>query len=137
MIAMVISTPLLSHMRNAAHVPLLRSIPRTLIQTVKFLAFTHLFAEYFFTVKATCGPSMLPTINVRDDWVLISKLSRRGKDVEVGDVVSLIHPMVPDMGIIKRILGMPGDFVLRDTPGILGDSKMIQVCSNGVRASFM
>ena len=118
---------ILSQIRNAPHDSPVRAIPRTLIQTVKVFAFCHLFAEYLLTVKATYGPSMLPTINVRDDWVFISKLNRRGRGIEVGDVVSLTHPMVPDMGVVKRVLGMPGDFVLRDTPGIAGEGRMIQV----------
>ena len=34
----------------------------------------------------------------------------------VGDVVSIKHPMFPGVGASKRVLGMPGDFVGRDTP---------------------
>ncbi|KAI9827799.1 MAG: hypothetical protein M1832_004288 [Thelocarpon impressellum] len=101
-------------------------MPRNLIQTVKIFAACHLFAEYLLSVKGTYGPSMLPTIEVRDDWVFISKLHRRGRGIEVGDVVSIMHPMIPEVGAIKRVLGMPGDFVLRDTPG-QGKGMMIQV----------
>ena len=75
------------------------------------------------------GPSMLPTLNVRYDWVYVSKLYRRGKGVKVGDVVTFKHPMFPGTGAAKRVLGMPGDFVLRDTPGS-GSDMMIQVSSD-------
>ena len=69
---------------------------------------------------------MLPTFNVRNDVVYVSKFYRRGKGVKVGDVVTLKHPMFPSVSAAKRVLGMPGDFVLRDTPGS-GSDMMIQV----------
>ncbi|KAI9803186.1 MAG: hypothetical protein M1825_001977 [Sarcosagium campestre] len=99
---------------------------RLLLNTVKVAAFYHLFTDYFFVIKPTFGPSMLPTINVRDDWVLLSKLYARGRGIQVGDIVSFYHPMFPGVGAVKRVVGMPGDFVLRDTPGSASD-LMIQV----------
>ncbi|KAI9841840.1 MAG: hypothetical protein M1838_003399 [Thelocarpon superellum] len=91
------------------------------ILAAKIFATWHLVTEYVVTVKGTYGPSMLPTIELRDDWVLISKLHRKGRGVEVGDVVSLMHPFLTGEGTIKRVLGMPGDFVMRDTPGREGE----------------
>lgn len=71
---------------------------------------------------------MLPTIAVRGDWVWIDKAYRRGRGITVGDVVSMKHPLMPEEGAIKRVLGMPGDLVLRDTPGVEGGrGMMIQV----------
>ena len=67
---------------------------------------------------------MLPTLEV-SEWLLTSKLHRRGKDVNIGDVVSFWHP-VEGHGVVKRIIGMPGDFVLRDTPGA-GEGVLLQV----------
>ena len=60
---------------------------------------------------------MLPTLEVTDDWVYVSCFYRRGRGIRVGDVVTIKHPMFPGTGASKRVLGMPGDFVLRDTPG--------------------
>ena len=54
---------------------------------------------------------MLPTISARGDGVLISKSHRRGRGVKVGDLVDFEHPLVPGVRAIKRVLGMPGDFV--------------------------
>lgn len=70
---------------------------------------------------------MMPTINSYGDGVLISKLYRRGKGVEVGDVVSFGSPVEPGTQAIKRVIGMEGDWVCRDTPGV-GKGTMIQVC---------
>jgi inner membrane protease subunit 1 len=67
---------------------------------------------------------MLPTLSVTDDVVIISRLYRRGKDIKVGDVVSFDGVVEPGR-VIKRVLGMPGDYVLRDTPG--QSDAMIQV----------
>lgn len=80
-----------------------------------FLA-AHLIFEYVFTFRPTTGPSMLPTINVDGDWVFIAKYYRRGRGVQIGDVVSYEHPMRRGYRAMKRVVAMPGDFVLRDTP---------------------
>jgi inner membrane protease subunit 1 len=85
----------------------------------------HIWSEYFFSFNEAEGISMAPTIYSSGDWLLLSKKYRRGRGVEVGDIVSYKHPI--DVGTfgVKRIVGMPGDFVLRDTPETSG--LMIQV----------
>jgi hypothetical protein len=80
---------------------------------------------------------MLPTFNSFGDNVLISRYYRRGRGIKVGDVVSYAHPIHPDVTGLKRVLGLEGDFVLRETPhndleGVAlgkgnGPEKMIQV----------
>lgn len=54
---------------------------------------------------------MLPTISVSGDRVLLSKYNRRGRGVQVGDLVAFKHPLVPEAEALKRVAGMPGDFV--------------------------
>lgn len=54
---------------------------------------------------------MLPTLSVNGDAVLLSKYYRRGRGVRVGDLVTFSHPREPDAGALKRVVGMPGDFV--------------------------
>ncbi|KAK5119035.1 hypothetical protein LTR62_000246 [Meristemomyces frigidus] len=76
----------------------------------------HIFSEYGFVLEGAYGISMLPTIASDGDWLWISKYYRRGRDLKVGDVVSFRHPIRPGEYAVKRIIGMPGDFVLRDTP---------------------
>ncbi|KZF26654.1 LexA/Signal peptidase [Xylona heveae TC161] len=87
------------------------------LQTAKVLCFGHIINEHVITLAPTIGPSMLPTIEAKGDWVLISRLNRRGRGISVGDVVSADHPAVPGRGAIKRVIGLPGDFVERKTPG--------------------
>lgn len=68
---------------------------------------------------------MSPTVNATGDWLLLSKRYRRGRDIVVGDMVSYKHPVDENTYSVKRVVGMPGDFVLRDSPDTSG--AMIQV----------
>lgn len=87
----------------------------------------HVFVDYFYALHGTWGISMAPTLAPSGDSVLISKYYRHGRGLKVGDVVSFKHPLREDMRASKRVIGMPGDFVLRDTPD-KGMGMMIQVC---------
>lgn len=103
---------------------------RVILTTLKFVAFTHLIWEYVISMAPASGPSMLPTFEVLGEWLLVSKLHRFGRGVTVGDVVAYNIPINDEVGV-KRVLGMPGDYVLMDTPGDgvgLGEGNMIQVC---------
>ncbi|KAK8189376.1 peptidase S24/S26A/S26B/S26C [Phyllosticta capitalensis] len=86
----------------------------------------HAFWTYGFTIRPTAGASMVPNLPTFGTAVLISKQHRRGRNIEVGDLVSFDHPMKLGESAIKRVIGMPGDFVLRDTPE-KGDGIMLQV----------
>jgi inner membrane protease subunit 1 len=69
---------------------------------------------------------MLATLSVRGDWLLVLRSYRRGRGIQVGDVVTYHHPLFPGMGAIKRVGGMPGDLVCRDDK--MGEGgRMIQV----------
>lgn len=76
---------------------------------------------------------MLPTFEVAGDWVLESKYHRRGRDIAVGDIVSFNSVVEPGERVIKRVIGLQGDYVLRDTPGARlpgsrpGEESMLQV----------
>lgn len=73
---------------------------------------------------------MLPTINIEGDFIVISKLYSRGRGVGVGDLVSYVHPVDgPGVHVCKRVIGMPGDFVVVDPMGAIGTpGDMVQVC---------
>lgn len=101
---------------------------RVLSACVKIGLFCHVFAEYGFALTQTYGASMLPTFEVIGDWVIISKSYRRGRGVVVGDVVSFDSVVEPGEAVIKRVVGLEGDYVLRDTPGS-GNDAMLQVSS--------
>lgn len=96
----------------------------TLAATLLF----HIEVTYFFTWSATYGISMLPTMSATGNSIIISKFYRRGKGVGIGDVVSFDHPVDQGVQSVKRVIGLEGDWVCRDTPGV-GKGMMIQVCT--------
>lgn len=56
---------------------------------------------------------MQPALNPHpdsDDYVFLSKWAVKDLIVERGDIISLISPKDPDQKIIKRIVGLQGDF---------------------------
>lgn len=82
--------------------------------------------EHVYSVGAAYGISMLPTLNSYGDVLVTSKRYRHGRGVVVGDVVSFRHPVKSEEAAVKRVIGMPGDFVLENTPGT-ANARMIQV----------
>jgi len=69
---------------------------------------------------------MLPTFEVLGDWLIVSKQYRRGRGIKVGDVVQFDSVAETGEGAVKRVLGLEGDYVLRNTPGAK-HNDMIQV----------
>jgi inner membrane protease subunit 1 len=73
---------------------------------------------------------MFPTLHFNGDAILVSKLYKYGKGIEVGDMVTIRHPGFLSFGAGKRVIGMPGDFVSKDPPldtEVGRDGVMIQV----------
>ncbi|KAK2067968.1 hypothetical protein P8C59_001667 [Phyllachora maydis] len=92
----------------------------------------HIFTEHFFALKRGDGPSMLPTAEVTGQWFLVSKHHSRGRGLHVGDLVIFDLPFHRDDMGMKRVLGLPGDYVLVDAPrtpitATTSDELMIQV----------
>lgn len=90
----------------------------------------HLFWNHVCSWNGCYGPSMLPTLEIRDDVVMISKLHAHGRWIKAGDVISFDHPVRQDYSAIKRVIGMPGDYVLQNTPGT--SDVMVMVPENHV-----
>lgn len=91
----------------------------------KVLAAAHLFWVYGYDWGRVSGPSMLPGWSVWGEGAVISHWYRRGKDIQIGDLVRFKIP-INDEVAIKRVLGLPGDYVLMNTPES-GSDAMIQV----------
>lgn len=90
----------------------------------------NVFSEHFYTVLPSSGPSMYPTLRFQGEALLISKLYKYGKGVGVGDMIIIRHPYFLHSHAGKRVLGMPGDYVLKSEPSDTvrpEDVEMIQV----------
>lgn len=55
-------------------------------------------------------PTMPETISVN----IISRRHKKGKNIRLGDVIIFDSPIFPRGSACKRVVGMPGDYVLRD-----------------------
>ena len=73
---------------------------------------------------------MLPTLHFNGDTVMISKLHSGGRWIQIGDIVSFDHPVRQGTTGIKRVVGMPGDLVLKNTPET--NDMMLMVPENHV-----
>lgn len=99
---------------------------RVLNATLKGFFVAHLFWDHFYAFSPTQGPSMLPTLEVLGDGVIVDRWYRRGRGIQVGDLVTFDSVIRPGENVLKRVLGMEGDYILRDTPES-GSDAMIQV----------
>ncbi|GAO15417.1 uncharacterized protein UV8b_07011 [Ustilaginoidea virens] len=100
---------------------------RLTVATLKFAFLSHLGLTHLFQVTPAQGASMLPTFMVDGDWIAADMRHRLGRGIAVGDVVLYKIPLFPDQNGVKRVLGMPGDYVSLGTPGETGEEQMIQV----------
>ncbi|KAF3930607.1 hypothetical protein ABW19_dt0205028 [Dactylella cylindrospora] len=99
--------------RWTARYPWRRSLSY-LITAVKFLAFCHVFASKFLMIGVCEGPSMLPTFPNTTSSILMNHLYSRGRGVKVGDLVTANRPDEMGVMLLKRVIGMPGDYVVVD-----------------------
>ncbi|RDA84413.1 hypothetical protein CP532_2913 [Ophiocordyceps camponoti-leonardi (nom. inval.)] len=100
---------------------------RLVIGTVKLVCASHLVFTHVLELSACEGYSMLPTFAANGEWLLFDKTARRGRRVAVGDIVSYKLPFDPRNLGVKRVIGMPGDYVSLAAPGDPGDGHVLQV----------
>ncbi|TRX89098.1 hypothetical protein FHL15_010015 [Xylaria flabelliformis] len=89
---------------------------RVLFATAQSFAFAHMVFTFGWSIGAGWGPSMIPTFLATNEWFVTDKRCRRGRYVQVGDCVVYSIPVKPGEEGVKRVMGMPGDYVLLDTP---------------------
>jgi inner membrane protease subunit 1 len=73
-----------------------------------------LVQHYLITYGYSEGESMVPTISAANSISITSPGYRNGKGVKVGDLVHAKNPLQAHNMVGKRVIGMPGDYVLRD-----------------------
>ncbi|KAK6509485.1 hypothetical protein TWF481_004228 [Arthrobotrys musiformis] len=99
----------------------------SLIIGIKLLAFTHLIVSKVFIISQCEGPSMLPTLPTSGS-VVVNNLYSRGRGVKVGDLIAAHRPDDMDVMLLKRVIGMPGDYVVIDPMAAAeGETMMVRV----------
>ncbi|KAJ9056238.1 hypothetical protein DSO57_1007248 [Entomophthora muscae] len=74
------------------------------------------FHDFVGSISPVSGRSMQPTLNpdsngLERDVVVLNRWSNIERKYKIGDVVTLKSPVDPNRVIIKRIVGLEGDFV--------------------------
>lgn len=104
---MGILTPLLQTSRSN-----LASLSFTVLS---FYCLADLIQSHIYDWGTLSGPSMHPTIPSRGSTsALISRRHRHGAGCAVGDIIEFSNPFKAGGKSAKRILGMPGDYVVFD-----------------------
>lgn len=81
-----------------------------------------LTSAYVYDVCYSVGASMSPTIPDRTSLLGVNKTYAKGRGIKIGDCVQIASPQQPNHLAGKRVVGLPGDYVLRSknnspTPG--------------------
>eukprot|EP00039_Didymoeca_costata_P008582 m.113715 g.113715 ORF g.113715 m.113715 type:complete len:176 (+) comp14145_c1_seq1:122-649(+) len=103
---------------------------------VHYCCLGQILQEYVGTIKRCKGPSMLPTLNQENDFLLENTFSinfakdKKTLDLQRGDVVIATSPEQPNVYVCKRVMGLPGDRVYKfhgfsGHSDILNDGSMV------------
>lgn len=93
---------------------MMESVYRVASTTLRTVCALHLFTSEFYEVSQTEGASMLPTLAVHNDFCLIDKRYKQGRNIQLGDIVVARKPTDSMHWVCKRVTGMPGDVILID-----------------------
>lgn len=83
---------------------------------------TSLIRAYLYEIADGEGMSMFPTIPDTSVLMGVNRTCRLGRGIKQGDCVQFASPLFPRKLYNKRVIGLPGDYVLRSrncspTPG--------------------
>ncbi|KAJ2363743.1 hypothetical protein H4S01_004141, partial [Coemansia sp. RSA 2610] len=76
--------------------------------------FIHTIFDYVGEITPAVGPSMLPTLSMVGDLLLIERLPGWRSRLRVGDPVVFTSPTNPSKRAVKRVLGQAGDALCVD-----------------------
>ncbi|RAL37030.1 hypothetical protein DM860_003954 [Cuscuta australis] len=113
--------------RFLSHINVKEGIQHSIV-FAKFLCILHVADRYLCSPLMVYGPSMLPTLNLTGDVLLVERVSPLLGKVGPGDVVLVRSVDNPRKLITKRIMGMEGDFVtFLPEPGLSDRSVTVKV----------
>jgi mitochondrial inner membrane protease subunit 1 len=94
--------------------PLVRHASRLTLLLCSMYASAALVQSYVVSYSGNEGASMLPTIPLHGTKSIWSPWYRCGRGLRVGDIVHARSPVHEGRMVGKRVIGMPGDYVVRD-----------------------
>lgn len=94
--------------------PVPSTVSAVILEVVKTVAGAAILAGLIMTFVARAftveGPSMLPSLH-DGERLMVDKISYRFADPQRGDIVVFRYPSDPREHFIKRIIGVPGDWI--------------------------
>ncbi|EXJ84279.1 hypothetical protein A1O3_04946 [Capronia epimyces CBS 606.96] len=81
---------------------------------IAIYSLSALIAHNWIWYTANAGPSMYPTIASGLSYTIYSRRHKRGRNIQIGDVILFENPIFLRGKACKRVIGMPGDYVVRD-----------------------
>lgn len=81
---------------------------------VSFWCTAELFQHHLYDWVGASGPSMYPTLPSHSTPAIINHRYRYGRGCKIGDIIQFSNPVFTNEMAAKRILGMPGDYVVID-----------------------
>ena len=85
-----------------------------LVTCVAGSCMAEIFRTQVYIFADLGGPSMHPTLPAQGSEAIINPRYRYGRNCKVGDLVQYKNPYFANDSALKRIIGMPGDFVVFD-----------------------
>ncbi|KAE8679067.1 mitochondrial inner membrane protease subunit 1-like isoform X2 [Hibiscus syriacus] len=93
--------------------------------SISFACYTSPMPTYYRPTMSVLGPSMLPTLSITGDVVLVERLSHRLGKLGSGDLVRVRSPLDPNKTLTKRVVAMEGDKVPKGHVWIQGDNLYV------------
>ena len=72
------------------------------------------------------GPCMLPTLTSEVNWFVSRGINGKYDEIQRGNIVEIRCPEAPQVGMLKRVIALEGDFV--DCPGRDHDYDDVDSC---------
>ena len=95
---------------------------------IKALKYAAIFSGAITFIDIVGGPavvqgsSMEPTLNPPDsvinDVVWLNRFAAKTGSIQRGDIITIYCPTEPNEMHIKRVIGLPGDFIFTDSSGL-------------------
>jgi signal peptidase I len=87
-----------------------RSFMREALETILLIAAIYTLVNLATSRYVVEGHSMLPTFQ-GDEYLIVNRMGYMFDDPERGDIVIFHYPEDPTRDFIKRVIGLPGDYI--------------------------